>query len=161
MTWAFETELDYRCGRAKAFGDGSGGLLMDQRMTCGWDGVWSPTAVLKTCICRGIKLCVASSRPYSELNFIGTHCDKPPAPTNGTELEPVWDGTSLIDFDSGVNYTCKRGQKFEVDFDRQIQNATCRDPNVWDIPTEWLKCVESKPECKCNSLGNYVNSRIL
>ena len=85
-------------------------------------------------------------------SIIGTHCLEPPIPPNDTCLEiHKWNGNP-IDFNTAINYVCSNGMKFYSDFDKELQNATCRPENLWDVPEpEWPKCVESKAACTLES----------
>ncbi len=80
--------------------------------------------------------------PCHKTSYLGTKCPSPPVPPNSTNLEVVWDG-SLIDFDSPIEYRCKRGMKFKANFGGTKQVATCRKGNLWEKPPSWLDCVES------------------
>ena len=68
---------------------------------------------------------------------------QPPHPDESLQLVPNWNG-DFVEFHSGINYTCLRGQKFKVDFYLDKQNATCRPQNLWDVPDDWFQCVESE-----------------
>jgi hypothetical protein len=73
----------------------------------------------------------------------GTSCAEPPDPDSSTQLVSVWDG-NLIVFDTPIDYTCLRGQKFKSDITLEKQVAYCKEENIWDYPSTWEECVESE-----------------
>ena len=80
---------------------------------------------------------------------VWTHCIDPPTadPVNVTQLEPVWDGEP-VNFDSVIDYKCRRGMKFFDNFHLTEQKANCKPENVWETPVTaggaWKQCVETK-----------------
>ena len=88
---------------------------------------------------------VESRKPNHDISHPDVACIAPPDVANG-EMEPInWDG-SPIKFDTNITYRCKRGMKFRDDFEgtETMVQATCRDGNVWDLPTTIPFCVASK-----------------
>jgi hypothetical protein len=74
-----------------------------------------------------------------------SHCVEPPEadPVSTTQLERIWDNTP-VNFDTTINYTCIRGQKFKDNFTLTKQVAECKDGNIWEKPSSWMECVESE-----------------
>ena len=87
-----------------------------------------------------------------------THCKETLAPNATTFLRPSNGGGVPVEFDSSVNYTCERGMRFEDDFDRVAQSATCRLDNKWERPAEWKNCVESKDDGSIMHSAKFYHS---
>ena len=122
--YMYDSELVYECGAAREFDDGAGGTQPDVTLECQWDETWSPVSSLPLCQ--------------------WTHCLAPPDAPNATSLTPdSWDGNP-VNFNDFVDYTCERGQKFESDFAKTHEPVECLPNNLWDTPTVWPICVETK-----------------
>ena len=51
--WGFGTRVSYHCGLAQGFEiSGSEEVLGFQEMECQWNGTWTPTDELGTCVCK-------------------------------------------------------------------------------------------------------------
>ena len=74
-------------------------------MECQWDGTWSPVSQLSPCV--------------------WVACIEPPIPDNSTNLVRNYEGGSVVEFHSKVNYTCKDGYYFGADYNQQAFTLTC------------------------------------
>ena len=82
----------------------------------------------------------------------GVGCPYPPFPnqehlihaseTNGAIIG--WSPGEIVEPDNYVSYICVGGRKFDVDVLKESEDVYCRSENVWDIPSPWPNCIESK-----------------
>ncbi len=66
----------------------------------------------------------------------------PPLPNSSYGLDRIWDGNPVT-FNTSIQYKCARGMKVKSDFNLEIQEALCKEENVWVQPT-WKECTESE-----------------
>ena len=48
----YDSKLTYYCGKARAFEVSAGNTVTQQDFTCSWEGQWSPSGTLMSCICK-------------------------------------------------------------------------------------------------------------
>ncbi len=140
-------EIEYSCAPGQQFLDPDGSTKHPTlTATCGWDGTWSIDSLMpcerKFTVINDIffKLTIALS-----LCFADSHCLAPPQPDPSYHLSPVWN-EEPVEIGQSVSYKCDRGRKFDTDFGKEEEVATCLSGNVWDrLATDvWGQCVESK-----------------
>ncbi len=76
---------------------------------------------------------------------IGAQCLAAPEPDATSYLYADWDGNP-VEFGTNISYKCEHGKKFDLDFDKPEEIATCLSGNDWKQPEkgQWPQCVESK-----------------